>query len=55
LRPTLGRDDPTIDAIVDTMTEEALLHGLQKLSLEDPSIDPRNNFDPFNDRDSRGR
>jgi len=54
LRPTLGRDDPTIDAIVDTMTEEALLHGLQKLSPEDPSINPRNNFDPFNDRDSRG-
>jgi DNA-directed RNA polymerase subunit omega len=36
-RPTLGRDDPTIDTIVDTMTEEALLHGLKNLLPVDPS------------------
>jgi DNA-directed RNA polymerase subunit omega len=36
-RPTLGRDDPTIDTIVDTMTEEALLRGLERLMPEDPS------------------
>ena len=29
-RPILGRDDPTIDARVDTMTEEALLRGLRE-------------------------
>lgn len=32
LRPILGRDDPTIDVVVDTMTEEALLRGLQQLT-----------------------
>ena len=37
LRPMLGRDDPTIDTIVDTMTEEALLRGLERLLPEDPS------------------
>jgi DNA-directed RNA polymerase subunit omega len=31
-RPTLGRDDRTIDATVDTMTEEELLRGLKLLS-----------------------
>jgi DNA-directed RNA polymerase subunit omega len=36
-RPTLGRDDPTIDTIMDTMTEEALLRGLERLKPEDPS------------------
>jgi DNA-directed RNA polymerase subunit omega len=40
-RPMLGRDDPTTDAIVDMMTEEELLRGLQKLSPEDPSTNPR--------------
>jgi DNA-directed RNA polymerase subunit omega len=55
LRPALGRDDPTIDAIVDTMTEEALLRGLQKLSPEDPSINPRSNLDSYDDRDPRER
>src|SRR5436190_23912080 len=38
LRPMLGRDDPTIDAKTDTMTEEALLRGLQQLMPEEPSI-----------------
>jgi len=37
LRPTLGRDDPTVDATVDTMTEEALLRGLEGLKPEEPS------------------
>jgi DNA-directed RNA polymerase subunit omega len=36
-RPTLGRDDPTIDTIVDTMTEDALLRGLERLLPVDPS------------------
>ena len=36
-RPTLGRDDRTIDAIIDTMTEEALLRGLESLTPEEPS------------------
>jgi DNA-directed RNA polymerase subunit omega len=35
LRPTLGRDDPTIDVVVDTMTEEALLRGLERLTPGD--------------------
>src|SRR5882724_8524561 len=35
LRPTLGRDDQTIDAIVDTMSEEALLAGLRRLTPEE--------------------
>ena len=39
LRPILGRDDPTIDATVDTLTEEQLLRAMQKLSPEDPTID----------------
>jgi DNA-directed RNA polymerase subunit omega len=37
LRPTLGRDDPGIDQVVDTMTEDELLRGLEKLSPEEPS------------------
>ena len=39
LRPILGRDDPTIDASVDTLTEEQLLRAIQKLSPEDPTKD----------------
>ena len=27
MRPRLGRDDPSVDATIDTMTEEALLAG----------------------------
>ena len=34
-RPTLGRDDPTMDTTVDTMTEEALLRGLEGLKPEE--------------------
>jgi DNA-directed RNA polymerase subunit omega len=32
LRPILGRDDPTTDVVVDTMTEEALLRGMEQLT-----------------------
>ena len=39
LRPILGPDDPTIDAGVDTLTEEQLLRAMQKLSPEDPTKD----------------
>jgi DNA-directed RNA polymerase subunit omega len=38
LRPMLGRDDPTLDAVIDTMTEEALLRGLQQQTPEEPSV-----------------
>ena len=37
MRPTLGRDDRGIDVVVDTMTEEALLRGLERLAPEEPS------------------
>jgi len=38
LRPMLGRDDPSLDGTVDTMTEEALLRGLQQLTPEETSV-----------------
>ena len=38
LRPMLGRDDPSLDAKLDTMTEEALLRGLQQQMPEEPSV-----------------
>ena len=38
MRQTLGRDNPGVDLIIDTMTEEELLRGLGKLSPEEPSI-----------------
>jgi DNA-directed RNA polymerase subunit omega len=37
-RPTLGRDDPAIDVVVDTMTEDELLRGLERLTPEEPSV-----------------
>ena len=37
-RPILGRDDPIQDATIDTMTEEALLRGLESLTPEEPSV-----------------
>jgi DNA-directed RNA polymerase subunit omega len=37
-RPLLGRDDPSVDANIDTMTEEALLRGLQLRTPEEPSV-----------------
>ena len=36
-RPTLGRDDPTSDAVVDTMTEEELLRALERQTPDEPS------------------
>jgi DNA-directed RNA polymerase subunit omega len=36
-RPTLGRDNPADDMVVDTMTEDALLRGLQQLTPQEPS------------------
>jgi DNA-directed RNA polymerase subunit omega len=38
LRPMLGRDDQAADANIDTMTEEALLRGLQQQTPEEPSV-----------------
>jgi DNA-directed RNA polymerase subunit omega len=38
LRAMLGRDDPSIDARIDTMSEEALLRGLESLTPEEPSV-----------------
>ena len=38
MRQTLGRDDRSIDSAVDTMTEEALLRGLESLTPEEPSV-----------------
>jgi DNA-directed RNA polymerase subunit omega len=38
LRPMLGRDDPSLDAVIDTMSEEALLRGLQQQMPEEPSM-----------------
>jgi DNA-directed RNA polymerase subunit omega len=37
LRPMLGRDDPSMDVIVDTMTEDELLRGLERLTPQDSS------------------
>jgi DNA-directed RNA polymerase subunit omega len=38
LRRTLGRDNQGIDVIIDAMTEDELLRGLEKLTPEEPSI-----------------
>ena len=38
LRPMLGRDDPSVDAKIDIMTEEALLRGLQQQIPEEPTV-----------------
>ena len=35
---TLGRDSPSADTTIDTMTEEELLRGLQKLTPEEPHV-----------------
>jgi DNA-directed RNA polymerase subunit omega len=37
MRPTLGRDDRSHDTTIDTISEEALLRGLQQLPPEDPT------------------
>jgi hypothetical protein len=38
MRPTLGRDDRSYDTTIDTMSEEALLRGLQGLLPEEPTF-----------------
>jgi hypothetical protein len=38
MRPMLGSDDQSVDVNIDTMTEEALLRGLQQQIPEEPSI-----------------
>jgi DNA-directed RNA polymerase subunit omega len=37
-RPRLGRDDPSIDRKMDTMTEDALLGAMKSLIPEQPSV-----------------
>jgi DNA-directed RNA polymerase subunit omega len=37
LRPMLGRDDQSTDTLVDMMTEEQMLRGLESLKPSDPS------------------
>jgi DNA-directed RNA polymerase subunit omega len=36
-RPTLGRDDPTTDTVVDMISEEQLLRGMESLTPTEPS------------------
>jgi DNA-directed RNA polymerase subunit omega len=50
LQPTLGRDDPSIDTRIDTMTEDALLRAMKSLVPEEPS-----QVSGDNNRFSRGR
>jgi DNA-directed RNA polymerase subunit omega len=38
-RLVLGRDNQAVDTTIDTMTEEQLLRGLEKLSPENPTMD----------------
>jgi DNA-directed RNA polymerase subunit omega len=40
LLPRLGRDDPSIDTMVDTMTEDALLRAMKSRVPEEPSVIP---------------
>jgi DNA-directed RNA polymerase subunit omega len=37
-RATLGRCDPSTDVIVDTMTEDELLRGLERLTPEESMV-----------------
>jgi DNA-directed RNA polymerase subunit omega len=36
-RPTLGRDDQSTDTVVDVITEEQLLRGMESLTPTEPS------------------
>ena len=36
-RPTLGRDDPSTDTVVDMISEEQLLRGMESLTPTEPS------------------
>jgi DNA-directed RNA polymerase subunit omega len=50
MRQTLGRDNPGIDLVVDTMTEDELLRGLEKLAPEEPSIKGEGSPGPYGHR-----
>jgi DNA-directed RNA polymerase subunit omega len=50
MRQTLGRDSPGIDLVVDTMTEDELLRGLEKLTPEEPSIKGEGPSGPYGHR-----
>ena len=41
LRPKLGRDSPSLDTAIDTMTEEALLRAMEQLLPQEPSAGPQ--------------
>ncbi len=58
--PVLGRDDQTSDAVVDVMTEEQLLRGLESMTPTEPSANggPNGPRERERDRDrdrDRGR
>jgi DNA-directed RNA polymerase subunit omega len=40
LRPTHGREDPSIDTKIDLMTEDAFLRAMKSMVPEDPSFTP---------------
>jgi DNA-directed RNA polymerase subunit omega len=43
MRPTLGRDHRSEDLTIDTMSEEALLRGLEQLTPQESTISSQNN------------
>jgi DNA-directed RNA polymerase subunit omega len=49
-RPRLGRDDRAQDMTVDTMTEDDLLRGLQRLTPEEPSASESRGHSPYSQR-----
>lgn len=49
--PVLGRDDQTSDAVVDVMTEEQLLRGLESMTPTEPSANGGPNGPRERDRD----
>jgi DNA-directed RNA polymerase subunit omega len=53
--PTLGRDDMSRDGVVDTMTEEQLLRGLESMTPSEPSAGNGGPRDRERDRHDRGR
>jgi DNA-directed RNA polymerase subunit omega len=53
--PILGRDDMTRDVVVDTMTEEQLLRGLESMTPSEPSSGNGGPRDRERDRHDRGR
>jgi DNA-directed RNA polymerase subunit omega len=53
--PILGRDDMSRDGVVDTMTEEQLLRGLESMTPSEPSAGNGGPRDRERDRHDRGR